>query len=216
MFGDAYIVFILLAALASSLVYFQKEKPSRFLFFFPVYLFTTFTVEYIAVRMSYKGINTIALYNIFTAIEFVFYLWMFSQIIHHPVIKKFLYNCLWMYPVVFLMNRLFIQKGEQYHTLTAGLGSLLIVLAAIFYFYELFQSEKSVDLVREPSFWISSGLLFFYSCSFPLYSLISYFYSPSNKIVNYLVSLSSLLNILLYSSFIVAFLCKIRIRKFSS
>lgn len=216
MFGDAYIVFILLAALASSLVYFQKERPSRFLLFFPVYLFTTFTVEYIAVRMSYKGINTIALYNIFTTIEFVFYLWMFSQIIQHPVIKKMLYNCLWMYPIVFLMNRLFIQKGEQYHTLTAGLGSLLIVLAAIFYFYELFQSEKSVDLAREPSFWISSGLLFFYSCSFPLYSLISYFYSPSNKIVNYLVSLSSLLNILLYSSFIVAFLCKIRIRKFSS
>lgn len=216
MFGDIYIVFILLAALASSLTYFQKTKPTGFLLFFPIYLFITFTVEYMAVQMSYKGANTVTLYNVFGTIEIVFYLWMFSRIIHETTIKKVLKSFIWAYPLAVIINKTFIQKGEQYHTLTAGLGSLLIVLAAIYYFYELFQSEKSVDLVREPSFWISSGLLFFYSCSFPLFSLVSHFYSPSNKIINYLASLSSLLNILLYSSFIIAFLCRIRIRKFSS
>ena len=216
MFSDIYIVFILLAALTSSLVYFQKTKVPLFLRLFPVYLLVTFTVESAGVWMSYNGITTTTLYNVFTTIEFIYYLWMFSQIIHNRKMKKILNNCLWAYPLAFIINKLFIQTGEQYHTLTAGIGSFLVVLAAIYYFYELFQSEKSVDLKREPAFWLSSGLLFFYSCSFPLFSLINYFYSPSDIIVGYILSLLSLVNILLYSSFIVAFLCRIRIRKFSS
>lgn len=214
-FGDVYIVFILAAALSGLLVYFQKTKAPLFLHLFPWYLFITFGVESLGTVMAYKGGNTTTLYNIFTVIEFVFYFWMFSRIIQKTSIKKVLRICLWAYPLAFVINKTFIQKGEQYHTYTAGLGSFLIVLAAVYYFYELFQSEKSIDLVREPSFWISSGLLFFYSCSFPLFSLVSHFYSPSNKIINYLASLSSLLNILLYSSFIIAFLCRVRIRKFS-
>lgn len=214
-FGDVYIVFILLAAISSLLVYFQKTKAPFFLHLFPWYLFVTFCVEYAGTVIAYRGGNTTTLYNIFSAIEFIFYFWMFSNIIHHATIKKILRICVLAYPLVFIINKTFIQKGEQYHTYTAGLGSFLIVLAAVYYFFELFQSEKSVDLVREPAFWISSGLLFFYSCSFPLFSLVSHFYSPSNKIINYLASLSSLLNILLYSSFIIAFLCRVRIRKFS-
>lgn len=214
MFGDIYLLFILGAFLASFSLYSQKNIP-RHLFVFPIYLMVTFSIEAWCMWLYYNGGTNVLVYNIFTAAEIVFYMWMFKGIIVNVLVKKILNVLLFVYPLLFLLNTLFVQKGG-YHTITAGLGSLAIVLCAIFYFFELFNSEKSVNLIRQPEFWISSGLLFFYSCSFPLFSLINNFYSPSNKIIVYLLSVSSLLNILLYSSFIVAFLCRIKIRKLSS
>ncbi len=214
MFNDIYILSIFFSLLASMTVYFPKGQP-LYLRLFPPNLAFVFITEYTAVQLAYKGQSNIELYNISSTVEIIFYLWVLSQIIMKVPIRKCLQLAAVLFPVVVMLNKYLIQKGTRYLTLTVALGSLLIVLAAIYYFYELFRSEKSINLAREPSFWIVSGLLFFYSCSFPLFTLINAFYSPSNKIIFYLLHLSSVLNILLYSSFMIAFLCRIKIRKFS-
>lgn len=210
---DVYILFIFFAFLASIAIYFLKDQP-LYLRLFPPNLAFVLITEYVAIQLAYKGQSNITLYNVLSAVETIFYLWVLSQIIMKPSIRKCLRLTVVLFPLVVVLNKYLIQKGSQYHTLTVALGSLLIVIAAIYYFYELFQSDKSVYLTREPSFWIVSGLLFFYSCSFPLFTLINVFYSPSNKTIFNLMYLSSVLNILLYSSFMVAFLCRIKIRKF--
>ncbi len=196
-------------------MYFRKGQPF-YLYLFPINLAFVFILEVIGVRLASKGLSNITLYNVLGTVQIVFYLWFFSQIIMKLSIRNCLKWLVVLYPVFVVLNKLLIQTGLQYHTLTVALGGLMIVLAAIYYFLELFQSEKSVALAQEPAFWIASGLLFFYSCSFPLFTLVNKFYSPSNKIIFYLIHLSSILNILLYSSFIIAFLCRIKIRKFFS
>lgn len=214
MFGDIYLLFILGACLSSFTLYKHNDLP-QYLFAFPVYLTITFLIETWAVWIYYKGGTNTLLYNLFTTFEIVFYIWMFKCIITYKKFKRILSILIFVYPALSVANSFFIQRGG-FHSVTAGLGSLVIVICAIFYFYELFNSEKSVNLIRQPEFWISSGLLFFYSCSFPLFSLINNFYSPSNKIIHAIISLLSIVNILLYSSFIIASLCRIRIRKSSS
>lgn len=215
-FMDVYILFILLSAIASSLVFFQKNKVSKFWYFFPFFLFAAFGVEYTGIGMAYKGESNTTLYNIFTVIEFVFYFWMFSYFIHNTAVKAILRHLLWVYPLLFLINKCYIQTGEQFHTITASLGSILIILCTVYYFYELFKAKKVIDLLHEPAFWISSGLLFFYSCVFPLNSLSSVVEKFSTTAMHNLLILLSWVNILLYSSFIVAFLCRTRLTKFSS
>lgn len=182
---------------------------------FSVNLAFVFVMETIAVWMANNGKYNVQLYNILSSIEIMFFLWFFMQIIDNTAVKRIIKITIIIYPLIVLANKFLVQKGLQYHSLTAGLGGLLVVVAAVYYFFELFDSDKIINLVREPAFWISSGLLFFYSCSFPLFTLITFFYSPSDSIIFYLADISSVLNILLYSSFIVAFLCRIKIRKFS-
>ncbi|HRN57098.1 MAG TPA: hypothetical protein PLL71_11635, partial [Agriterribacter sp.] len=173
----------------------------------------TFTVEYIGQWMNDNGRATVTLYNVFTTIEFVFYFWMLRHMVKNARAKKLLHHSLWLYPVLVILNKLLLQKGLQFHTITFSLGGLLIVMATITYFFELFQFDKPVNLVREPSFWICSGLLFFYACTFPLYALINFLQDPSNIIIKNIASILAIVNILLYSSFIIAALCRIRIRK---
>ncbi|HRP56656.1 hypothetical protein [Agriterribacter sp.] len=209
---NIYIWLILLGSITGALVYFKKGTPV-FLKAFPVYLLTTFIIEFIGGWRSDEGLITVTLYNVFTTIEFVFYFWMLRYMISNRLAKRVLLHSLWLYPVLVILNKLFLQKGPQFHTITVCLGCLLVVMAAIIYFFELFQLNKPVNLIREPSFWICSGLLFFYACTFPLYALINFFQDPSNIIVKNIAFIFAIVNILLYSSFIIASLCRIRIRK---
>lgn len=213
-FGDIYTWFILIASVTACTVFFDK-KAAYALRLFPVFLFATFCVEVIAIKMSNAGFHTMALYNIFTTFEFAYYFWLFKSILHQPAVKKILSTLIWLFPLLALLNKIFIQKGSlEFLSITYSIGCLSIVAAAIMYFYELFQMGKSVDLIRERAFWISSGLLFFYTCSFPLFAVTNFFAAPTSVFRQNYNSISSLLNILLYSSFIIASLCRIKIRKF--
>lgn len=207
-----YIWFILAGSVLSGIVYFKKSAPF-FLQALPVYLLITFVVEYIGQWMNSQGRITLWLYNIFVTIEFIFYFWMLQFVVRNRFVKRLLKKSIWVFPIVVILNKLFIQKGLQFHTLTVSLGSLIIVIATITYFFELFQLEKPVNLVREPSFWICSGLLFFYACSFPLFGLVNFFRSPSYLVIKIIDSILAIMNIFLYSSFIIAALCRIKTMK---
>lgn len=212
MSSQTYIWIILLGSIAGAAVFLKKGTPV-FLKALPVYLLITFIIEFIGQWRSYNGKATVTLYNVFTTIEFVFYFWLLRFLVKGQFARQLLWHSLWAYPLLVLANKLFVQTGMQFHTITFSLGGLLIVMATIIYFFELFEMEHPVNLVREPAFWISSGLLFFYACTFPLYALINFLRDPSNIIIKNIGSIIAIVNILLYSSFIVAALCRIRIRK---
>lgn len=213
MYWESYIWLILISGVVSALVYLQKGYP-LYLKLFSAYLLITFFADFIGGWRSDKGLPTVTLYNYYTSFQFVFLFWMLHFIIKSQTIKKMLTHNLWFYPLLVILNKLFLQKGLQFHSITYSLGALFIVIATITYFFELFQLDKPVKLIYEPVFWICSGLLFFYACTFPLYALTNLFNSPSNIIIKNISSIISIMNILLYSSFIIAALCRIRIRKF--
>jgi len=217
-FRDSYLIFILMAFLASCTLYYQKNK-SIVLYFFPPFLLLTFFVEAIGIWTAYQSINNQWLYIIFSIIEFIYYCWLISEVVEMSLIKKVLHHCMWLYPILVAVNKIFLQKApDQFPTISYALSCLGIACAAIVYFRGLFESDKYVNLTRDPFFWICSGLLFFYFCSFPLFTISNLYYSgysASPLIAENYSTVISLLNILLYSSFIIASLCRIKIRKFS-
>ncbi|HEX5025172.1 MAG TPA: hypothetical protein VFV68_07860 [Agriterribacter sp.] len=210
-----YIWFILAGSGAGALVYYKKGVP-LYLKALPVFLLATFIVEYTGGVRSDNGRETMSLYNVFTTVEFVFYFWMLRQIINGRFAKMLLLHLLWIYPLLVILNKTLFQTGLQFHSITFGVGGLLTIATTIIYFFELFQLNKPVILSREPSFWICSGLLFFYACTFPVFAVVNFFRNPSSIVLKNLGSIFAIMNILLYSSFIMASLCRIRIRKSSS
>ena len=114
------------------------------------------------------------------------------------------------------LNIFFLLKRGYFHSITYALGCLLIVAICIYYFYELFHYSRLLTLVQEPAFWICSGLLFFYSCSFPLFGLLNFVGDASRVIINNIDNILKLLNVMLYSIFTIAFLCRVRIGRKNS
>ena len=218
-FIDVYLISILMAFLASCALYFQK-KISLALYFFPPFLLLAFFVEVIGMWTWYRRINNQWLYIIFTTIEFIYYCWLISEVVEMPSVKKILYHFMWVYPVLIAINKMLLQKSmDKYPNISFSLSCLGIACATMLYFGGLFKSNHYINLIRNPFFWICSGLLFFYTCSFFGFTIsnICYsLYSASPSVIKNYNTVVSLLNILLYSSFIIASLCRIKIRKFSS
>jgi hypothetical protein len=205
--------FMAIAFLGSLTLYFQPNMES-YLRFFPLFLFMSLIVETISDYEAYYQRNNVLLNNLFTVFVFCFYFFTFREILLSPKIKKIVLYILLAYPLLSLTNIFLVQKPGVFHSMTYSLGCLLVVAISIYYFWELFQQTHNVNLARQPAFWICTGLLFYYVCSFPLFGLLNFIQSAKyNNIVRNLIIVLNILTGLLYLSFTIAFLCRLKIRK---
>jgi hypothetical protein len=181
-------------------------RTPDYLKLFPVFLFLTLVVELTGSLLMAS--NNASIYNLFSIIEFVFYLYIIKKILINRTIKMIIVLTMILYPLVALVNIFFIQANlYRLHVTTYSLGCLLITLFSIYYFYELFSSPASINLKREPAFWIITGLLFFYTCSFPIFGFANVI-SSFSVIARNIREILAILNVILYFIFAVGFLCK--------
>ncbi|MGN6292174.1 MAG: hypothetical protein ACTHMV_05460 [Chitinophagaceae bacterium] len=211
-----FIYFIGISFLASLTVYFFSKPAALYLRLFPPFLLISLVVELSGMYYSRSGRANTLQYNFFSVFEFCFYLFVLSQVISNAKMKKAVWITTGLYALTATINILFIQGKDVFHTITYALGCLLIVIFCIYYFWELFRLPKSVKLQKNPAFWICSGLLFYFCCGFPLFGLINYLVSVSTLLRNNFFTIVTILNIFLYSLFTIGFLCRIRIRKYTS
>jgi hypothetical protein len=207
-----YYYFIVISLLASLIAYF-KWKEELYLKVFPLFLLISMIAEIIAYMMAEKERDNTLVYNCFSVVEFIFYFFVLHEVIHSKKAKKIIFHIAWIYVASVILNFIFIQKITEFSTTTYALGCLIIVAICIYYFLELFQLPSSVNLLRQPSFWICSSLLFFYACSFPIFGFAKYINSLPSILVGHLSGILNLLNVFLYSSFTIAFLCRARMKK---
>ncbi len=210
-FLPSYYYFILASFLASLTVY-SWHYPKLYLRLFPFFLLLTLIIEALGSYASEHGRNNMYLYNYFSTFEFLFYMWMISNIISSKRIRYLMWITMAVYAIITVLNILLIVKKTELHVTTYAAGCLLVVMFCIYYFLELFRRPKSVVLSRTPEFWICSGLLFFYCCGFPLYALITFW---GDLVIANFVFIITILNSFLYSLFAIAFLCRINSRKYT-
>jgi len=210
---NIYLILIIISFLSSLTAYFQKNVQP-YLRLFPIFLFLTIVVELFAIWLAGHSGPSTTLYNFFSVVEFLFYMYVLREIIRSKKAKRIIFHTAWVYALLGVANILFIQKFVSFNSITYALGCLLISIFCIYFFFELFQVTGSVNLIRLPAFWICAGLLFYYTCSFPLWGLANFLRKmPIARNIQFILLL---LNVFLYSSFTIAFLCRIRVRNSTS
>jgi hypothetical protein len=212
LFVSFLIVFV--ALLASLTVYWQGVSDI-YLRLFPPFLFVVAVVAAILGYLASHDKNNMLLFNPLTVFQCCFYFFILYRIIRNPLVRNIAKHLIWIYPLVAGFNIIYIQTVRAFHSVTYSLGGLTVVALCVFYFFELFQRPQVVSLGRNPDFWICSGLLFYFACSFPIYGMANNLNSVPLFIRMNLNAIFNVLDILLYTSFVVAFLCRPRIRKSS-
>lgn len=196
-----------LGALVTSLLTYRSLKGTAFRLF-PFFLLFVVVVEsagsYTGRVLHYKNSW---FYNISTTIEFIFYAYIFSLTLRDRVFKKMALRFMAIYPAVVALNIVFIQGFMEFHSYTNALGNVCMVIFCCLFFYELLLNPLEGELRKVPMFWIGTGILFFYlgDLSFDLlYNLLKndatgrdLFKSINNNLI-----------LILYSCFIIAFLCQ--------
>ncbi|HEY6902558.1 MAG TPA: hypothetical protein VI233_17995, partial [Puia sp.] len=138
-------------AFLASLTIFSRPARERYLKYLSIFLLINFLVEIGLGYMALAAINNVFLSNIETMLVISFDLFLVREIVIRKSSKTFLSYNVVCYPLFSLINIFFIQPG-LFHTISYGIGCLLIVAACMYYFWELFQQRNSPDLVRQPAF----------------------------------------------------------------
>lgn len=210
-----YVYFLAASFIICTLAVLTGKYPERHFRLFSPFLLATLSAEVYGNLLDLRGEHNIWIYRYFTTVEFCFYFYVVGVMISNPIARRVVHIGGALYTLASLIYIVFFVKPLEFHTVPYSLGCLLVVMATVYYFLELFRKPKTLNLLRSPEFWICTGLLFFYCSSFPLYSLLNYWADISPLIIENFGSIMSILNVFLYSLFTIAFLCRTTSRKYT-
>jgi hypothetical protein len=191
-------------------VFFYLRKHNRLIGYFVPFLSVTVLVEMLGRWGNFPAFfSKLAMYNIFTTLEFVFYFIIFYIHYRKQTFKKLVLIIMPIFLLSVITNFIFFQGlNKTFHSYTFLLGSFFIVMFCCCYFYESVQPEKiDEQLSKQAFFWITCGLLIFYLGSVIINALFEYL--KNNDLSDYGIHIYNIinrsLNVILYSSFCVAF-----------
>lgn len=210
-----------LLALTVAILYCFRSFNPAYLRIFPLYLFVSIGIE----AMVNPFINKFfdfepfaghqpyimnIFYNLFTPFELFIFSYFLFQVVRSLRIKKILLVLICLFSIFFVQYSLQKDLGA-FSNIAVALESIIIIIPCLTYFRELFTRTEPVDLLREPSFWLVTGIFFYLATIFPLYMTRSYLIA--HGLIGVSKSLSSINNFALsitYLLFIRSYTCRIK------
>lgn len=142
------------------------DKALRLLF---IYLIIKLVIDISMFHLACNTINNLMLYNINIPLRYLLLSGMFYYYFESERPKKWILVSAVLFIAIVIWDILQanpVLTDVRNHSLvyySDTLESLLMILWVLLYFYEMLNSLKAANLLTFPFFWISSGLLLFYS-----------------------------------------------------
>lgn len=150
-----------------------------------------------------------AIYNSFVLIEFTVYAVYFLQIIRLRSFRKIIIGFIILFPVLWIVSVFFIFRSiNVWNSYIHVAGSAFTIIACAIYFYQLYTEDDVESLTRNTEFWIATALFIFYTCNLPYTGMLNYLTTNYMDVAENLSFVLQMLNIVMYSFIIYAFLCR--------
>jgi hypothetical protein len=163
--------------------------------------------------MYWSHQSNVPLYNLFMLVEFWVYGYYYKCIIEPGRLKRLIRFYLWLFPVFWVVVVFFLFGLAKWNSYVAVGGSFFTICFSGGYYYQLFTQEELVRLDITPEFWIATGLIIFYACNLPYTGMLNFLVKNYLDLARNLLTVLDILNLVMYSLFIYAFLCRMIIKK---
>ena len=203
-----FFFFFQLAALLICLIFYKKLiYPYKYFapFLFLIALFELGTLlDWFNINHSNTGIL-----NLFSTVEFIFY-----SLIIYVLIKNVFHKAIFFYTLIFtlvftLSYLIFLKDFNTFNTYTFSLQAFVIITSCcMYFFYKIQDARNEILIIKEPTFWLYTGLLFYYLGGFLFFASYSHmvYKGGENFLILYKI-VTNVSNIILYSCLIKLFLC---------
>jgi dipeptide/tripeptide permease len=201
-------IYFEIAAFLTSVIFWYKIKHTRLRWFLPFLLFIVVIELYGRyIRKELHQPNA-WLYNISVPVEYIFYAFIFWFHFKTKFFQQVTAVFLMLFPVFVLTNIFFIQGFQNFNTNILKAGSFSMILLSCLYFVELLQQEKETRLLKEPMFWIATGVFLFNTGEF-FYTLFSDYLIENHldKARHIFSTINNKLIWVLYTCLAISFLC---------
>ncbi len=216
-----YLVYLLEGVAAVSALFYYKKKPAdKSAGFFAYFLLATYIVETIAwiptIIYRWEELHFLRdgfwyqnfwIHNPFLIITFLVYGYYFNTQLINNKAKQIVKFTLIIYFLACLINLLFSGVFLESFSVLSYVGGSLMLLAIIFYYYlEILQSHKILNLQKELGFYISGVAFIYYLSCTPLFIYFQYFNNLSPGFVELNTWILISMNIFMYTSYSFVFL----------
>lgn len=200
-------LFELITAIIASVFY--KKYSGSFLKYFLIMLWLIFFVEALIWTLKRNGIilQNNFIYNVITSLQYVFYFLLYYKTLTNMVYKKWIMRFLIGFVISVIINFLWAQKltvTAVFHSYTFTIGAIFLIVTIGLFLIEILNTEKVLYFTRYLMFWISIGLLVFYTGIIPF--IISLNLLPAMLSTDSLTIIFITLNLLMYSCFSLGFI----------
>lgn len=209
-----YLIPILFGIMVSLRAFSQKwPTPYRIL---SILLLVTLLIELCAIfwmwdwwyRVDwwhYKDNNT-WIYNAGLLIRLVLFLWLYHSILTSVKVRRLVRQIGGL--ALLLLVGIYILRPLQPATAYFLVFNPVLILLAVLYFRQLLQDDKVIRLQSDPFVWVSVGVFFYHAATLPFYIIInSYVHHDLTQALS-AMHYNDVFNILMYTLFLIAFLCK--------
>jgi hypothetical protein len=113
-----------------------------------------------------------ALFNwLIIPLEFLYFIGLYLAFTRNGKIKKMILAMFVVYIASFIIDLVFFKPEYTYlYWRSYTVGTIILLILVVTYFYELLNSERLFTFYRVPEFWVSTGVLLFYVGTLPFHS----------------------------------------------
>lgn len=148
------------------------------------------------------------LYNITIPAEYLFYGFMIGSLCLTGALKKIIYWGTAMLAAWAIINLVFIQGIEHLNTNVLKTGSIFMIIVCCLGLIDLFRNDDHQTLLKNPLFWICTGVLFFNTGEFLyLFFLDIFLQNKWDRTAQVFGSINNKLIYVLYTCISIAILC---------
>lgn len=200
-----YTMYLILAVGIMGVFHFSKLPNMRSKSLLGI-IFFSFLTEFLGVKIfAWIGVKNYIVYNIYVLVMFNYYILLLNSLLKKTLYKKITNLFFFLFNVVYVINIIYLQNlFEEMLTYCFSLGVIFVLILSFLYLIEIFNSEKVLHFKKSIYFWFVLGMLIFHIPFLPLMIALKLFLSVNPTAV-FSIALF-MLNLLMYSCFILGFL----------
>ncbi len=179
-----------------SIVRYRRLTPA--LKVIAAYVLLGSVVQWASSTMSAHRQNNLPLLHVYTVLEFACLVWFYRLVQRGFIKNKVFIGLAISFPVLAVLNALFLQDIYHFNTYVRSLESLLIITLALLWYYRALAELKIPRLQDDPVFWVNTGLLLYFSGNVLLFAFSNYILSFHRSLNLYIWAFHGLFGTLLY------------------
>lgn len=150
-------------------------------------------------------------YNVFLLLQYIVYAFFFRVALPAGKIKNSIPPFIVAFGIFWLLTSFTVFGLQAWNSYVVIVGDVFTILAACHYFYTIFTADTLLNFSTSAEFWITAGLFIYCSCELPVTGMLNYLAYHHEELTLDLYAVLQWLNILMYSIFLYAFLCPLKI-----
>ena len=206
-YTEFFMEFISLLVIISFFIKKDKSQPLTYLFILSLTsLLQSLIMQYAELKYSALIREYITLYSlyIYLIIELTCSLLFISAQSRSVVAKKIITISIILFTLYTILYSGIHSSSHNFHIQLPLIEGLLVIISALYFFYELFTLKPDKNLFATPAFWSISGMLFLFTVISPIFLLINYFRTNSRSLYFILYTINNVAYSLLFTTFLIA------------